>query len=426
MPKASKPAAPETAPYLKQVRVRNYRSIQDTKVDFKPGLNIIIGKNGAGKTNFLNIANGLIELHGKHIDGLGCEIVIGGQYEIKALFKENESRIDQEPYRDLDNISKSLLVRATYNRVTIESEILDEAIDDLINDPLLPIYYTISYSPLLLRHGVPYKMPIVDESADITFGKGNIRIEGELKRLAEVGSTFVQSLARSINRMLRNGFTIKRGQTVAPISVKEAKIYISRIVDAYLIHFNKYLQTYSPISTVKRSDSFQIYHNTVQDEFIVKGLALEYTTAENISPLPFSALSDGTKRLFYLITELLSPNIISIDKTTEEVRVYGSNKIIFLEEPELGIHPDQLQKLLGFIREISKKDQVIMTTHSPQTLDMLSKNELDRITICELDPKKGTQFRKLSAAKKAKAKAYMQNDSYLSDFWRFSNLEDPD
>jgi hypothetical protein len=56
---------------------------------------------------------------------------------------------------------------------------------------------------------------------------------------------------------------------------------------------------------------------------------------------------------------------------------------------------------------------------------MLAKNELDRITICELDPQKGTQFRKLSAAKKAKARTYMQNDSYLSDFWRFSNLEDP-
>ena len=54
---------------------------------------------------------------------------------------------------------------------------------------------------------------------------------------------------------------------------------------------------------------------------------------------------------------------------------------------------------------------------------MLTTKELDRITICELDPKKGTQFRKLSPAKRAKAKAYMQNDSYLSDFWLYSNLE---
>ena len=103
-----------------------------------------------------------------------------------------------------------------------------------------------------------------------------------------------------------------------------------------------------------------------------------------------------------------------------------SPKIILVEEPELGIHPHQFHQLLGLIREVSREHQVIMTTHATQTLDMLSKNELDRITICELDPKKGTQFRKLSAKRKAKAKAYMQHDSYLSDFWRFSNLEAPE
>ena len=98
-------------------------------------------------------------------------------------------------------------------------------------------------------------------------------------------------------------------------------------------------------------------------------------------------------------------------------------RIIFLEEPELGIHPDQLQKLLNLIRQVSREHQVILTTHAPQVLDMLAKDELDRITVCELNPEKGTQFRKLSAAKKAKAKAYMKGEGYLSDFWRFSDLE---
>ena len=65
-----------------------------------------------------------------------------------------------------------------------------------------------------------------------------------------------------------------------------------------------------------------------------------------------------------------------------------------------------------------------MTTHSPQVLDMLSEKELDRITICTLDPKKGTQFRKLSREKQAQARRYMKEELHLSDYWRYSYLED--
>ena len=116
----------------------------------------------------------------------------------------------------------------------------------------------------------------------------------------------------------------------------------------------------------------------------------------------------------------------SLDSQTKAFQLRDFNKIILLEEPELGIHPQQLQLLLQLIREVSRKHQVILTTHSPQTLDMLSGQELDRITICEYVPGEGTQMRKLSAAKKAKAKAYLRDQGFLSEFWRFSNLEDPD
>ena len=205
---------------------------------------------------------------------------------------------------------------------------------------------------------------------------------------------------------------------------EEVKQLIKQVINVYLTRFNDYLSLYSPILAVRCSELFQVYRNTVQEELIVKGVVLEYQIGEDW--LPFSALSDGTKRLFYILTEILSPTSVTFDRDSGAIKVFDRSKIILLEEPELGIHPDQLQKLLTLIREVSDKHQVIMTTHSPQVLDMLRKDELDRITICELDPKKGTQFRKLSAATKAKAKAYMRDDSYLSDFWRFSTLESRD
>jgi predicted ATP-dependent endonuclease of OLD family len=40
--------------------------------------------------------------------------------------------------------------------------------------------------------------------------------------------------------------------------------------------------------------------------------------------------------------------------------------LFMLEEPELGIHPHQLQLLMNYIKAQAKEKQIILTTHSPQ------------------------------------------------------------
>ena len=44
----------ENQAYISHVHLKGYKSIRDMEIDFKPGLNIIIGPNGSGKTNFLD------------------------------------------------------------------------------------------------------------------------------------------------------------------------------------------------------------------------------------------------------------------------------------------------------------------------------------------------------------------------------------
>jgi AAA15 family ATPase/GTPase len=39
--------------YLTEVELSGYKSIRSTKAKFQKGLNIIIGKNASGKTNFM-------------------------------------------------------------------------------------------------------------------------------------------------------------------------------------------------------------------------------------------------------------------------------------------------------------------------------------------------------------------------------------
>ena len=39
--------------YLKKVHIKNYKAIEELDIDLKPGVNLLIGDNGAGKTSVL-------------------------------------------------------------------------------------------------------------------------------------------------------------------------------------------------------------------------------------------------------------------------------------------------------------------------------------------------------------------------------------
>ncbi|MBC7554947.1 MAG: ATP-binding protein [Taibaiella sp.] len=122
--------------------------------------------------------------------------------------------------------------------------------------------------------------------------------------------------------------------------------------------------------------------------------------------MPWSYLSDGTKRLFYIITECVSVK----------------NGIVLMEEPKLRVHPHQLFSLMNFIKEQAREKQIIVTTHSPIVLDILSPDELNKITIVSLAGNKSV-FNKLSSEQMDTAKQYMEEKADLSYYWLHSDLE---
>jgi len=48
--------------YISHVHLKGYKSIIDTEVELHPGLNILIGPNGSGKTNFLEFLYKIITI----------------------------------------------------------------------------------------------------------------------------------------------------------------------------------------------------------------------------------------------------------------------------------------------------------------------------------------------------------------------------
>lgn len=86
-------------------------------------------------------------------------------------------------------------------------------------------------------------------------------------------------------------------------------------------------------------------------------------TSPNRKPKWFDAAqeSDGTLRVAGIVTALLQEPPVPV---------------IGIEEPELTVHPGAIPLLFDFLKQATERSQVILTTHSPELLDLVDAEEV--------------------------------------------------
>ena len=119
------------------------------------------------------------------------------------------------------------------------------------------------------------------------------------------------------------------------------------------------------------------------------------------APTPATRLSDGTIRFVALLATLLHPS---------------PPFVACIEEPELGLHPDAVALLADLLIEASDWMQLVVTTHSDVLVSALT-GQPDAIVVCER-PGAGTELRRLDPEKLA---SWLE-DYRLGDLWRMGEL----
>ncbi len=118
-------------------------------------------------------------------------------------------------------------------------------------------------------------------------------------------------------------------------------------------------------------------------------------------PVPATRLSDGTLRFLALLAILLNPR---------------SATLICIEEPELGLHPDAMSLLADLLTEAAEKTQLIVTTHSDVLVSALTE-QADSVLVCDY-LENGTELRRLESAK---LKHWLEKYR-LGEVWRLGKL----
>lgn len=374
------------------------------ETEFKPTLNIIIGKNGSGKTNFLSFLYNVLQLDFKSLGIFSFQIELGGEHSCEISASQG--------LKTITNKSKPL------SRF-------------FISDPLITFKSEQGYKtfpsakefqnemPMLLEGVQLISHGIDKEGFDLLLNTPlgfSIKLENGtsedlLFQASSKNSFFITSVFTSL---LLKIYSLDKEKSFSEGLLDQV---INFTFDDILENINSDISVYLPIEKVRLNPNYKFYEDLENSSLKVEGILLDFYV--NGSWLPFSSLSDGTKRLFYIYAEIL----ISGHFDNRLKLMPAKDKIILLEEPELGIHPHQFHLVMLFLQRVSKHNQLIVTTHAPQALNLFTIEELDAIHICTFNANEGTRVKKLSKEQVAKAKYFME-DMYLSDYWMNSDLEE--
>ncbi len=393
--------------YLKEVFLSGYKSINNVNIEFQKGLNIIIGKNAAGKTNFLKFLSKCLMLDYDELNDFSANLIFENGREISLKASRNIKIEDFLKQTDFSNKVETVL--------TISGKIIKDNKKEWTSISNKLAENNIIFDTTFLSHGLPNEYYIVDTS--FSFKIQRRKVSSELSKIFNDTKTpyFVKCLAIDLISEIFNIETLNNTE------IKKSLTSFFKIINP----FNEILNKYTPIEEFRFNENYNIFIEEDKESFTLNNLFLEFKIDGNW--LPFSNLSDGTKRLFYIISEVFEINEAENKRPSSSTSLYLGNqeirRIILIEEPELGIHPHQFQKLMEFLKIESEKKQIIITTHSPQALDAIHPDELNRIIIAYLaDAHEGTKLRHLNESELIKAKEYVKED-YLSDYWLYSDLE---
>lgn len=363
--------------YIGRCQLSGYKSIKNVSCEFNKGLNIIIGNNGSGKTNLLEFIYKVLVEEYSGLDIFKTEIDL-----YKPSFINNNEKIEfrAEGKISEDEIESKIIVDQQPENKDIYIEFVQFNLP--LEIPVLGVEYHPKYS--LTSHRFLFndqktKVPFILD-VWISFVYRDYHMKDVLGKSDITDDSIFKSLSDSFED-----------------SFKEIKSLLS---------------LYTPIQNVRVSNSIRVT-KIDSSTYEFRNIVFEYKIDNDW--LSWNALSDGTKRLLYIF---FSSNGI---KLTNQLQI--DPPIMLIEEPEIGIHPHQLHLLMTYFKERAEKQQIIITTHSPQILDVLGADEFDRIFVAEIDYETGTSVRKLTEKETEKAKLYLQDNGMLSDYWRFSDFQ---
>ncbi|MEZ4511144.1 MAG: AAA family ATPase [Chloroflexota bacterium] len=340
---------------IERMTIQGYKSIREMELDLRP-LNILIGANGVGKSNFISVfkflhelASENLQLHVAKAGGTETFLYFGQQVTSQLYLYVQFA----QPQEGLANAYDCTLVPSTEDVFVFAKEHASFHNQKQYSEPLT----------LSLGWGKPETQ--LNQHARQQYVVRYVREAMFSWRIYHFHDTSDSAKIKLTGDLYDNRFLRPDGSNLAAylyLLQETEPAYYRNIVDAVRLiapFFNDFALRPSPFNPEK-----------IRLEWHEQGSDLLFGA---------SALSDGTLRFISLATLLLQPP----DKLPST---------ILLDEPELGLHPYAITVLANLLQSAAERTQVIVSTQSVTLV-----NQFDPEDIIVVDREDGQSvFRHLA------------------------------
>jgi predicted ATP-dependent endonuclease of OLD family len=389
---------------LRKITCSNFRSFEKKIVfEFDEGLNVIIGENNAGKTNFLRLLEIIVNRLRNHTGIQGKSLAADDNGRITIELPPETPRLTEEEYFN-KNVQEPIHLGITFDLHQNEFFIRD--LKGVLHETEL------SKRDIMVKKEIE---KLNDNSKDLTI---YFRINA-IKQRGEGQDYVMESLVKSEysnNNEIKNRSESKAARLDRVLRISFDYDKFSSFLNNNFIVFPEFRTKPGPNTTnAKQSPSGLELNNVL---FNLKNGARHEQEKFHAIEAAFKklfnfefaiSLNSGNKLTFY-INELnleishegVGAGVIQMLNILTHI-IGEKNKIFVIDEPELNLHPHKKRILLNELKKCAEHNQIIFTTHSSDFIDM---EQLEKVTLMKLV--KGRSIIK-KFRKEIKENSYMQN-----------------
>ena len=361
---------------IKNIQIENYKSIRSLDMDMKP-INILIGSNGSGKSNFISFFRFLKNICSRnlqnHIAEEGsCEdfLHFGSKVSdhVRGKIEFNNDEIIVNGSNSINFAYEFILKPNADSKLFFQDEYAIEIISD--EDGICPIKEKISFGSQM-ESSLPYFQSSI----------GTIVLAlMESYRVYHFHDTGKTSKLRKPAQLNDNEFLRMDGSNLPA--------FLYWMQEKHPKEFKKTEMIFRSVAPF--FGSFHLRPDKLKEDQI------HLRWKEKNPEVYFGAqhLSDGSLRFLSLVTLLLQPE---------------APPVIIIDEPELGLHPFAINKLAGLIKMASSRTQIIISTQSTELVDNFDPEDI--VTIDRKDNQ--SIFKRLARTELCE----WINDYTISELW---------
>lgn len=339
---------------LSKIKISGYKSYGAIYSDdiFLRDVNIIIGANGAGKSNFISFLEMIAYIASGGLDkfvaqnGFSNSLLHFGEAGTEKIKGELDFAVDDK--RDIYSfiLSSSVGGKLYFERESISYQSGNSAV------------------PYRREFGVSTeKSGLIEEAKSDNTVKDILRLLKSC-RIFHFNDTSINSSMRSQAYLHDNLYLRSNAGNIAAFLYRmrdENKAYYDRIVSVIREVFPRFDDFVLEPTSLNNTDSYVL---------------LNWREDGSDGIFGPHVLSDGTIRFIALVTLLLQPeNMLP--------------SVIILDEPEMGLHPFAIKILADLIYQVSDKVQIIAAT---QSVELLNHFDSEDVLVAEYNDRIKSSF----------------------------------